>query len=355
MIIVGDVLKRIWELAPESVQCFITSPPYWGLRDYGVEGQIGLEERPDCGGWVTGERCGECFVCHIVEVCRGVRRAMRKDGVLWLNLGDGYAGSRCGPDGGSLRSTRNNQDEAARAKAMVASRRRDDAPVPRSDVRVPGLKPKDMVGAPWRVALALQADGWWLRRDVIWSKPNPMPETAKDRPTTAHEYLFLLTKSQRYYYNAEAIKEPASPNTNPRRAGNGVGWGYADGDDAKPRTAGRKFDPGAGNKNNASFDDAMAVMPESRNKRSVWTIPTEAYPGAHFATFPRALVRPCMLAGSRPGDLVWDPFMGSGTVGVVAEELGRRWGGNELNPQYAADALARIAGQHPGLPLAVGE
>lgn len=347
MIIVGDVLKRIWDLEPESVQCFITSPPYWGLRDYGVDGQIGLEERPDCGGWVTGERCGVCFVCHIVEVCRGVHRAMRKDGTLWLNLGDGYAGSRSGPDTNStLQGGRANQNEAKAAKlAMrkVASRRRDNAPIPRSDVRVPNLKPKDMVGGPWRVALALQADGWYLRQDIIWDKKNPMPESVTDRCTKAHEYLFLLTRSQRYYFNADAIREPIT-STDPRvrRASSQVAGAMRSNDlETLGLTRGKTNQP--------------CSNPLGRNKRSVWSIPTESYPGAHFATFPRALVRPCMLAGSRLGDLVWDPFMGSGTVGVVAEELGRRWGGNELNPQYAADALARIAGQHPGLPLAVGE
>lgn len=379
-LLLGDPRELLYHAPAESVQTVVTSPPYWGLRDYGVEGQIGLEPVMDCLGWATGERCGECFICHMVDVFRAVRHVLKKDGTCWVNMGDGYAGSRSGPEGdkSTLQGSRRNQNEAKVAKAahrMVASRRRDDEPIPRSDVRIPGLKPKDMMTQPWRLGLALQADGWWLRQDIIWRKPNPMPETVHDRCTKSHEYLLLLSKSKRYYYDANAIKEQASDGTRPRRAAqkmpagwdtgpgahdgltgrypkpNGVGWGYAGGDEAKPRTQGRKFDPGSGNKNNADYDDAMSVMPESRNKRSVWDIPTEAFPGAHFATFPRALVRPCLLAASRPGDVVLDPFMGSGTTAAVAIELGRQWLGCELNPAYRDIALKRIAGAHPGLAL----
>lgn len=372
-ILVGDCRAQLATLPEECVQTVVTSPPYWGLRDYGVDGQIGLEPVMDCLGWATGSPCGACFICNIVGVFREVRRVLTKDGTCWVNMGDAYSGSRKGPDGTAEKEKRNSRSQAN----MVASRRRDDEPIPRSDVKVPGLKPKDMMCQPWRVAMALQADGWYLRQDIIWRKPNPMPETARDRCTKSHEYLFLLSKSRKYYYDGAAIKEPASQNTHPRRAGNGkvpagwnqeegrhdtiagrypqkpngVGWGYADGDTAKARTQGRKFDPGAGNKNNESYDDAMQVMPEDRNKRSVWDIPTEAFPGAHFATFPRALVRPCILAGSKPGDLVLDPFGGSGTTAAVAQELSRRWVICELNPEYAGIATDRTSNTQPGLAL----
>lgn len=383
-ILVGDCREQMAQLPAECVQTVVTSPPYWGLRDYGVDGQIGLEKVMDCLGWATGAPCGECFICHLVQVFRGVRRVLKKDGTCWVNMGDAYSGGR--GDG---------------ERSKVSSRRRDDEPIPRSDVRVPGLKVKDMMCQPWRLGLALQADGWYLRQDIIWRKPNPMPETAKDRCTKQHEYVLLLSKSRRYYYDADAIKEPCSPNTHARlaqdlerQAGsaranggtrpdrpmkasgpppsgwnhgpgrhdgidgrytetrpNGVGWGYGDGEGAKPRTKGRKHDPAAGNKNNASFDAAMAVMPDSRNKRSVWDIPTESFKGAHFATFPRALVRPCILAGSRPGDLVLDPFGGSGTTGAEAQALGRDWIICELSPAYSSIATDRIGNTHPGLAL----
>ena len=355
-ILVGDCRAQLALLPGECVQTVVTSPPYWGLRDYGVEGQIGLEPVMDCLGWATGAPCGECFICHIVDVFRAVRRVLKKDGTCWVNMGDAYAGSRgefLGPS------------EPSKAEwGKVASRRRDDEPIPRSDVRVPGLKPKDMMCQPWRVAMALQADGWYLRQDIIWRKPNPMPETAKDRCTKQHEYLFLLSKSRRYYYDAEAIKEPCSPGTHARLSQDlerQVGSARANGGTrpgrpmkavgAKPRTQGRKHDPADGNKNNASFDAAMAVMPEDRNKRSVWDIPTESFKGAHFATFPRALVRPCILAGSRPGDLVLDPFGGSGTTAAVAQELARDWVICELNTAYADIAHDRIGNTHPGLAL----
>lgn len=371
-ILVGDCRAQLALLPGECVQTVVTSPPYWGLRDYGVEGQIGLEPVMDCLGWATGAPCGECFICHIVDVFRAVHRVLKKDGTCWVNMGDAYAGSR-GESWGPSESSK-----AEREK--VASRRRDDEPIPRSDVRVPGLKPKDMMCQPWRVAMALQADGWYLRQDIIWEKPNPMPEAVTDRCTKSHEYVFLLSKSRRYYFDAEAIMEKCSPGTHARlsqnvqaqvgsaranggtrsdrpmkavgRKGNGVGWGYAEGDEAKARTEGRKLADGSdATKNNASFDEAMAIMPDKRNKRSVWDIPTESFKGAHFATFPRALVRPCILAGSRPGDLVLDPFGGSGTTAAVAQELARDWVICELNTAYADIAHDRIGNTHPGLAL----
>lgn len=416
----GDCRIILPTLAADSVQCVVTSPPYLGLRDYGVAGQIGLEPVPDCGGWVTGVECGVCFVCELVGVFRHVRRVLRPDGVCWVNLGDSYAGSGRGGNPTVASSTLEGGQDTQRA-AMVKRDRRDvsdsqrqHAPPPvgsrlpagfhayqvdggacgRAWVPPPkGWKQKDLMGMPWRVALALQADGWYLRQDVIWHKPNPMPESIRDRCTKAHEYLFLLAKSERYYFDQDAIREAGSPNTHARRAANGkspggwdrstgegghsgvpggrypppigkgtqdaraaagkvngVGWGYAEGETAKPRT--RKLATnGDATKNNASFDAAMAVMPETRNKRSVWTIPTQAFAEAHFATYPEALVHPCIAAGSRPGDLVLDPFMGAGTTAVVAERLGRSWVGCELNPDYADMATARIHNTPAGLGL----
>lgn len=421
----GDCRAILPTLDADSVQCVVTSPPYLGLRDYGVDGQIGLEDVPDCLGWATGLECGHCFVCELVGVFRHVRRVLRPDGTCWVNLGDSYAGSgRGGQSGGGASTLGGGQDtqaSAPRVRTEVSDHQREHAARGATSriARRQGLKEKDLMGMPWRVALALQADGWYLRQDVVWHKPNPMPESTRDRCTKAHEYLFLLTKSPRYYFDQDAIREPASANTHPRQAGNGkspagwdrsvgegghggvaggrypgpdrrpagwargedrkheelagrystpgvstrtqaaraaagkvngVGWGYADGQDAKPRT--RKVQTnGDATKNNASFDAAMAVMPDTRNKRSVWSIPTQAFSEAHFATFPEALVEPCILAGSRPGDLVLDPFMGAGTTAVVAERLGRRWVGCELNPDYADMATARIHNTPAGLAL----
>lgn len=349
-ILQGDCANVLWRLPADSVQCVVTSPPYWNLRDYGVAGQIGLEESLD--EWVS----------KMVAVFREVRRVLRPDGVCWINLGDSYSGTACA----SL-----DDDQARDARKSF---RRDGAAMPRSDVRAIGLKPKDLIGQPWMVAFALRADGWWLRDAIVWHKPNPMPESVTDRCTKSYEMVFMLTKSDRYYFNAEAIKEPASENTNPRTsvkapdgwathagshgsfhkagrekgktrkayANNGVGFGH--GTDAQDRNRGRV-------KNNASFDAAMAVMPDMRNRRNVWTIPTEGYPGAHFATYPTALVRPCILAGSRPGDTVLDPFNGSGTTGQVALELGRSYIGIELNPAYVELTEQRLRGVNLGLPL----
>jgi site-specific DNA-methyltransferase (cytosine-N4-specific) len=250
---------------------------------------------------------------------------------------------------------------------MTASRRRDDTPIPRSDVRVEGLKPKDLVGQPWRLAFALQDAGYYLRQDIVWHKPNPMPESVRDRCTKAHEYLFLLTKNEKYFYDFAAMQEPVSggahargSGVNPkavvpagwdtsagghraltgRYAGTGVGFGRGYDKVAKPRA-----------KQNASFSAAVKDLVDTRNRRSVWSIPTQSFDGAHFATFPEALVEPCILAGSRPGDIVFDPFMGSGTVASVAQRLGRRWLGAELNPDYIALQAERT--RQPGLVLEV--
>lgn len=365
----------------------VTSPPYWGLRDYGIEGQLGLEATPDE------------YIDAMVRVFRYVRLALTDDGTLWLNMGDSYVGSHRGGDTGTsgLQGSTAGQEKSKHARQKRASFRKDRLVTPRSDVVVPGLKEKDLVGMPWRLALALQRDGWYLRRDVIWHKPNPMPESCKDRPTTAHEYLFLLAKSERYFYDWRAIAEPTSPDTHARYArgrsdshkwadggpGNQTiakgfehmrgqvvkpvaGWATGskshtakdhartDGDrDVKLRnkTVVREKDAGWRQKNNDSFDAAMHDEPPVRNKRSVWTIATEPFKGAHFATFPTGLVAPCVLAGSEPGNVVLDPFMGSGTTGKVAMELGRHWYGTEVNPEYVALQADRV--RQFGLPLAV--
>ena len=316
-ILVGDALERLRELPDESVQCVVTSPPYWGLRDYGVDGAYGLEPTLDE------------YIELMVEVFSEVRRVLRKDGTLWLNLGDAYSGSGKGLNGDGSHSVGGKQDTNIGALT---------APRPGST----GLKPKDLIGLPWRVAFALQTDCWWIRSEIIWHKPNPMPESVRDRPTRAHEYVFLLTKSARYYYDAESIKEQVTGTAHSR--GEGV--------NPKAKMPGRNSRAFVDRvpkprKQNPSFSAAVVGLVEERNKRSVWTIATHSFSGAHFATFPPALVEPCILAGSRGGDTILDPFCGSGTTGLVALRLGRKFIGIELNPEYAAMAEQRIREDAP--------
>jgi site-specific DNA-methyltransferase (cytosine-N4-specific) len=256
----GDALVVLQRLPSESVQCVVTSPPYWGLRDYNNPDQIGLE--------LTLPQ----FINRLTTTFREMRRVLRDDGVFWLNIGDGYTSGNRG-----WRAP----DKKNPARAMDV---RPDTP--------DGLKPKDLLGIPWRLAFALQDDGWYLRADVIWNKPNAMPESVKDRPTRAHEYVFMFSKAERYYYDRNAVLEP-----------------------------------------------------NGRNRRSVWDIHTQGFNGAHFATFPPRLVEPCILASTRPGDIVLDPFFGSGTVGAVAQQLNRRYAGIELNPDYVALAARRLAAE----------
>lgn len=327
---------RAWAAAGVKAQTCVTSPPYFGLRDYGHDGQIGLEKTP------------EEYIAAMVEVFRCVRDVLSDDGTLWLNIGDSYnAAGRSG--------------HGTRVGFKQGTNRASDTGADNCRPSVDCLKPKDLIGIPWMLAFALRADGWYLRQDIIWSKPNPMPESVTDRCTKAHEYIFLLSKSERYFYDAEAILEPASPGTHARLSQDvqnqiGSARGYAGADADRPmkpvgrghNTRPRKSVPnGAGTgfkvKNNDSFNDAMAIMPTHRNKRSVWTIATAPYKGAHFATFPPALIEPCILAGSRPGDVVLDPFFGSGTTGMVAQNLGRRWLGCELNPAYGPLQDERLA------------
>jgi DNA modification methylase len=371
--VIGEAQAELAKLPAESIHCVVTSPPYWGLRDYGADGQLGLEPTP------------EAYVERLVGILAEARRVLRSDGTLWLNLGDSYVGS--GGQGKEAGLTRHGHGHghghgqkhmAPGVRAMTEQRT--------------GLKTKDLVGIPWRVAFALQADGWWLRSDIIWHKPNPMPESVTDRPTCAHEYMFLLSRAARYFYDADAVREDYSDKT---------AWTYA-----QPDKAAR-----AGVTTNGTGASTLRTEGNNgRNKRTVWTIATRPYPEAHFATFPEQLVTPCILAGTsakgccsecgapwvrevEKGDLVasgpnklamkprssdrhtydedigarpldgygdlprrerkttgWapqchcnaavvpctvgDPFLGSGTVGAVAEALGRRWWGCELNPDY---------------------
>ncbi len=262
VILEGDALHALRLLPSSSIQCVVTSPPYWGLRDYGINGQIGLENTlPQ-------------FLNHLVAIFSEVKRVLRDDGILWINIGDGYTSGNRG-----YRAT----DKKNPARAMTV---RPATPE--------GLKPKDLQGIPWRLAFSLQDDGWYLRSDIVWNKPNAMPESVKDRPTRAHEYLFMLTKSERYYYDYEAIKE-------------------------------------------------IGLNGKHRNRRSVWNIHTQGFPDAHFATFPPKLIEPCILASSKPGDYVLDPFFGAGTVGVVCIQQHRRYAGIELNPDYVAIAANRLS------------
>lgn len=262
-IVVGDARRLLHEMPEGHFDCVVTSPPYWGLRDYGIDGQIGAESTVDE------------YIADLVRLFREVRRTLADDGTLWLNIGDSYT------SGG-----RTWRDADSKNKGRAMSYR---APTPE------GLKPKDLIGVPWRLAFALQADGWYLRTDMIWNKPNCQPESVKDRPTRSHEYIFLFSKSEKYYYDWEAIMEPAA---NPKQ--------------------------------------------KSKNRRTVWNINTEPYPGSHFAVYPRALVRLCVAAGSRAEGRVLDPFFGSGTTGVVCNELGRDCVGIELNEEYAELARERL-------------
>lgn len=307
----GDCIEMLRSLPDASVHCCVTSPPYWGLRDYGHDGQIGLEATP------------EAYVARMVEVFREVRRVLRDDGTCWLNLGDSYArtggwASNDGLDGCA-------RGESGRAKTNVQAGRNGQK-------RPSGLKEKDLVGIPWRVAFALQTDGWWLRQDIIWHKPNPMPESVRDRCTKAHEYVFLLTKSERYFYDAGAVSEPA---VSVRGPGNKKPLKGVEEDGEKHRTR-----AGLHVLAERCREDGP---PLSRNRRSVWTVTTKPYSGAHFAVMPAALVEPCILAGCPEGGTVLDPFSGSGTTLAVAAELGRNGIGCELNPEYVKLSCDRIA------------
>lgn len=326
---IGDCrdIMRAWIAQGVKVQTCVTSPPYWGLRDYGVAGQIGLEPTV------------QDYVETMVEVFQLVRDLLADDGTLWLNLGDSYA-QRGGPGWQGK-----NGQRADRRFTLV---RNTVAMREASRSAKSGLKPKDLVMMPARVALALQEDGWWLRQDIIWNKPNPMPESVTDRCTKAHEYLFLFSKSERYYFDAKAISEPADGKSEHDLSG-----GYMSAPGQSPQSMGRKSgnvrpihgseaDP-LRHRTRANLHKVGDVAYPRRNRRSVWTIASQPYSEAHFAVFPPALIEPCILAGSRLGDVVFDPFIGSGTTGQVAQRLGRRWVGCELNPEYVKLERKRTA------------
>jgi DNA modification methylase len=302
-ILVGDCVDRMSALGAGSVQTCVTSPPYFGLRDYRVDGQIGLERTP------------EEYIAKMVDVFREVRRVLADDGTLWLNIGDSYAANRSYQVKSTKGGAKHGPGQSAGGKGST----------------VPyGMKPKDLIGIPWMIAFALRADGWYLRQDIIWHKPNPMPESVRDRCTKAHEYVFLLSKSERYFFDADAIKEPLAESSIPR---------------LKQNIAAQVGTTRHVGKTNGNFKAQGNLETGTRNKRSVWSVTTRPYKGAHFATFPPALIEPCILAGSRPGDIVLDPFNGSGTTGQVALQHGRRYIGCEINPAYVAlthDRLAKI-------------
>lgn len=310
-ILIGDCLEVLRGLPDGMAQTCVTSPPYYGLRDYGHVGQIGLEATPDA------------YVARLVDVFREVRRVLRDDGTLWLNLGDSYARA-----GGTDRQISSTGKVGNTLKTLEMLPCRKQAPPD-------GLKDKDLLGIPWMVAFALRADGWWLRQDIIWHKPNPMPESVTDRCTKAHEYVFLLTKSARYFYDATAIAEEAD---------------YP-GDDRHNRGDTRKsVDPlCADGGSRARTSNPIGL---TRNARNVWTIATQPYSGAHFATMPPALAERCIKAGSKPGDMVLDPFGGAGTTGLVADRLGRSATLIELNAEYARLARERITADAPLLVAA---
>jgi DNA modification methylase len=295
----GDCREVLRALPESSVHCVVTSPPYFGLRDYGVEGQIGLEQTPDE------------YVAEMVAVFREVRRVLRDDGTLWLNLGDSYNNRtkvRTSSHQPSLNGFTDDNwaDRAARGGVRMSN--------------MPGLKEKDLIGIPWRVAFALQADGWYLRQDIIWNKPNPMPESVKDRCTKAHEYIFMLSKSARYFFDWQAMRE-----------------------DAVKGAAGSSFNKGKTAEHQLGrSSDKERTEDGKRNRRSVWTVATVPFKGAHFATFPPALIEPCILAGCPEGGTVLDPFNGAGTTGLVCQRLSRNYIGIELNEEYLALTRRRL-------------
>lgn len=324
---VGDCRDVMRTLPDQSVHCIVTSPPYFGLRDYGVDGQLGLEPTPDE------------FVEALVGVMREARRVLRDDGTLWLNLGDSYASAW------SMPGTRRN---IAGQRGLASGKRAD-----RPNRLVDGLKEKDLIGIPWRVAFSLQSDGWYLRQDIIWHKPNPMPESVRDRCTKAHEYIFLLSKSQRYHYDAEAIAEGAVADHPPGNTSHKGKSAYDAGDErhrtkqglvayaARQRGVPPPRHAGYESSDQSGLDDVGRGG--LRNKRSVWTVATMPFKEAHFATFPPVLIEPCILAGCPEGGTVLDPFGGAGTTGLVADRLQRNAILIELNPEYAGMSRRRLA------------
>ena len=385
MILIGDNRITLGTIPDQSIQCCVTSPPYWGLRDYGTATWDGGDPSCDhqgkpmatkaninrnCG---TGndvknaqarefykDICGKCgakridsqigleqtpneYVAEMVAVFRQVHRVLRNDGTLWLNLGDSYSAMR------DSKATPDTLRGEGTGTAVGSAANRNPA-----NLKAAGLKHKDLVGIPWRVAFALQADGWYLRQDIIWHKPNPMPESVTDRCTKSHEYIFLLSKSAKYYFDHEAIKEPLA-NSSLKRLSQNVA--EQKGSDRVPgktngpmkavasgiRFGGSKYGDSDDPKHATKSGDEWEIPADGlRNKRSVWTVTTRPFKGAHFATFPPQLIEPCILAGSKLGDTILDPFFGAGTTGLVAQRHSRNWIGCELNPEYAEMARKRL-------------
>jgi DNA modification methylase len=305
----GDCLIELKKLPDCSVQMCVTSPPYYGLRDYGIDGQIGLEETP------------ETYVQKLVGVFGEVKRVLKDDGTLWLNLGDSYASNGC-----YIKSWSERHPEKQHLHTQNRERYGEDKKGFRGGEF--NIKAKDLLGIPWRVAFALQADGWYLRQDIIWHKPNPMPESVTDRCTKAHEYIFLLAKNKKYYFNNEAIKEK-------------VGEAVRRPTEFRGGNIYNAFNNSNPHLRKTKYKEEKPIY-TGRNKRSVWTVTTKPFKEAHFATFPEDLIKPCILAGSRIGDTILDPFFGAGTTGVVAKKLGRNCIGIELNPEYIKMAQRRI-------------
>jgi DNA modification methylase len=301
----GDcrAIMRKWANEGVKVQTCVTSPPYFGLRDYGHDGQIGLEQTP------------EEYIAAMVEVFRCVRDVLADDGTIWVNIGDSYANSGKGrnADGTHQEGGKQGTNKGTIVGSLVKT-------------SAPQCKPKDLIGIPWMLAFALRADGWYLRQDIIWHKPNPMPESVQDRCTKAHEYIFLLSKSQKYFFDNEAIKYPVKQD-----------WGTRD------RTGGKYHNEGTGLQPHSGLEKSYTMA----NKRSVWSVNTKPFKGAHFAVYPPALIEPCILAGSRAGDIVLDPFMGSGTTAQVALQNGRQYLGCELNQSYKDLQDERISSAIP--------
>lgn len=308
----GHCLEVLKTLPSKSVNTVVTSPPYWGLRDYGVEGQIGLESSVDE------------YVSALVDVFREIKRILKDDGTLWLNLGDAYAGSGRG---------RNADGKGNPGKAHMQSPGQHGG-ILKISKNVEGLKPKDLIGLPWRVAFALQVDGWYLRQDIVWNKPNAMPESVLDRPTKSHEYIFLMSKEPNYYYNHESIKEPAIYGTMDVRGSQGA-FG--------PPQKQKRVDKTKGSFSGKYGHEAFRAIRDKRNKRSVWTVTTKPLKEAHFATFPEDLIEPCILAGCPINGVVMDPFFGSGTTGLVSLKHGRNFIGIELNEEYIKIAEKRLS------------
>jgi DNA modification methylase len=343
-LLIGDCRETLATLPAASVQCCVTSPPYFGLRDYGVAGQIGLERTPDE------------FVAQLVSVFREVRRVLRDDGTVWLNLGDSYAASGRGgnpPDSPHQKQATNRGSKPAFLHANAC----ESGAIGRTWVKPPeGYKPKDLIGIPWLTAFALRADGWYLRQEIIWAKPAPMPESIRDRCTKSHEQIFLLSKSRRYYFDADAIAEPAEEASADRykyafggAKSEALVAADADGIGQRTRPVGMRKPRQSvvrggfnGKTNEMPGRESFRAVTETRNKRSVWTVATQPFPGSHFATFPPALIEPCILAGCPEGGTVLDPFGGSGTTAGVALKHGRRAILCELNPAYASMVDARV-------------